>query len=43
VSYENFARFVERDHRRSQARAFLVCDDLGLRALHDGHHGIGGA
>ena len=37
------AVLVPRDHRRGGAIAFLVLDDLGLLALHDGDHAVGGA
>src|SRR3569623_1765447 len=43
VTYEDFALLVESDHRRGQARALLVCDDLRLLALHDRDHGVRGA
>src|SRR3569623_1070019 len=43
VTYEDFALLVESDHRRGQARARLVCDDLRLLALHDRDHGVRGA
>ena len=43
VAHEDLALLVEGDHRRGQARAFLVCDDLRLLALHDCDHGVRGA
>ena len=43
VSYEDLALFIEGDHRGSQARAFLVRDDLWLLAFHDRDHGVCGA
>ena len=40
---QDLALVVEGDHRRGQASAFLVGDDLGLLALHDRDDGVGGA
>ena len=40
---EALAVVREGHDRRGRARAFRVFDDLGLRAFHDGHAGIGGA
>ena len=40
---QDLALVIECDHGRREPVAFLVGDDLGLLALHDGHHAVGGA
>ena len=40
---EALAVVGEGDNGRRRARALRILDDLGLRAFHDGHAGIGGA
>ena len=40
---EAFARLGEADHGGGGPATFLVRDDDGLAAFHDGHHGVGGA
>src|SRR3970282_95553 len=40
---KDLAPLADADHRRRQPAALLVDDDLGLPALHHGHHGVRGA